>query len=148
MTCGELPDGDNILRFVRHGLQRDDGWPDGSAFLANEGEMGLSVNWIEYFGHENKAQSIDEVRECIQRDRSATSIFAELNIEATKNRLDNEGYSIKLMHTPQPANERHGPDPSHSEILELPPFGSPHSEMIGDLIADECVIGKYPGRVP
>ena len=148
MTCGELPDGDNILRFVRRGLQRDDGWPDGSAFWLVKDEGGLSVNWVEYFGREDKRRSINEVREHIQRDRGPTSIFAELNIKATKNRLDNQGYSIKLMHTPQLANERHGPDPSHSEILELPPFGSPHSEMIGDLIADECVIGKHPGRVP
>ena len=148
MTCGELPDGDNILRYVGFMSRRVDGRPDGSAFMLDEDEVGLSVNWIEYFGSENKAQSIDEARECIQRDPGATSIFAELNIEATKNRLDTEGYSIKLMHTPQPANERHGPDPSHSEILDLPPFGSPHSEMIGDLIADECVTGKHPGQAP
>lgn len=148
MTYVELPGDDNIVRYVGLMLQRDDGWPDGSAFLLDEDEVGLSVNWIEYFGHESKAQSIDAVRNSIQKDLGATSIFAELKIEATKNRLDAEGNSIKVIHTPQPANERHGKDPSHSEILELPVFGSPHAEMIGDLIADECVAEIHPGKSP
>ena len=112
-----------------------------------EGEAGLSVNWIEYFGREDKPNSINEVREHIQRDPGGTSIFAELNIRATKIRLDIAGFSIKVTHCPKDANDRHGPDPSHCEILGLPPCGSPQEEMIGDLIAYECVTDIHPGKV-
>ena len=51
--------------------------------------------------------------------------------------------AVRFVHQPLTAEDTYAADPSHSEILGLPPADSPEAEMIGDLIA-ECIVGVHP----
>ena len=48
-----------------------------------------------------------------------------------------------LIHTPLPAEGDYEADPSHSEIVDLPPGNSPQAALIGDMIA-ECIEAIHP----
>ena len=133
-TCNPLPG-------------RSDGSADGMAFWLEENESGLSVNWIEFFSRNDKQKAINEIRNHIQRRLGGQSIFAELNIEAIKIRLLNEGLTIRVTRRPLPPIADYKEDPSHCEISGLPPQGSPDQELIGDIIA-ECVTETHPSRSP
>ncbi len=69
--------------------------------------------------------------------------FAELNVGTTKQHLKEQLSDIRFVHKPLNAIGNHEADPSHSEILGLPDF--PDEELIGDLIANECIEAIHPG---
>ena len=117
---------------------------DGSAFCLRlgEGETGLFVNWLEVFGQE-KSQQMNEVRRLCRLRLRPNGRFAEANVGAVIRRVDEELSSLRIVHDPLDAQDNFDADPSHAEIIGLPPGGSDHAILVGDLIA-ECVIAMYP----
>ena len=141
---------DNVLRYVPPRLIKGS-VIDGEAFSLSEAdtrepEPGLSVNWLDYFQGLSKSEQVAEVREHIQREKAATAVFAELNVGETLTSLLNLGLHPSSLHDPSPANDRHGPDPSHAKILGLPPFGTNDADLVGDYIASELVRDTYSAR--
>ena len=146
----EIDSQDNVLRYVPPRLLKGS-VIDAEAFSLSEADMqesepGLSVNWLEYFQGLSKSEQVSEVREHMQCDPSATAKFAELNVGETLTSLSSLELRPSFRHDPSPANDRHGPDPSHAVLLGLPPFGTNDADLIGDYIAAQLVRDTYPAR--
>ena len=54
--------------------------------------------------------------------------------------------TLRIVHDPLEAKEGFDADPSHAEIIGLPPGDSDQAVLVGDLIA-ECVIDMHPAVV-
>lgn len=146
MKGDDLPDEDHVVRYAGGSLVHEDGEVDGSAFLLRDAELGLSVNWLEYYRGLTKPQQMNEVRRAFQPSRGPTARFAQLNVGDTRRHLSRRLETCRIIHDPSPADEKNEADPSHSEIKGLPPKGSPEAALIGDMIA-ECVVAVHPARV-
>ena len=145
MTGQNLPDTDNVVRYVR-GTFVDDGRVDGAAFLLRENESGLSVSWLDYFHGRTKPQQLDEVRSLTRLELRRSARFAELNVGQTLERISEMLNSVRFVHRPLPADDEYEADPSHSQIEGLPPGDTDEAELIGDMIA-ECVTEVHAARV-
>lgn len=143
MTAGDLPDADHVMRYARFIDLLDDGTLNCSAFQLRKAESGLSVNWLECFGDKTKSQQLDEVRRLIRLTMKRSGRLAELNVGQTRKKVDRLLDELRFIHMPLDADENFEADPSHSEIVGLPPKDSPEADMIGDLIAT-CVIEVHP----
>lgn len=149
MKGDDLPNEHHVVRYVNHRSQKSDGSPTGAAFSLRKGrsdETGLSVNWLEYFDSDTKDQQLDEVRRLLRLQKKKSACFAELNVGITKQRVHNELDDLRFIHMPLCATNEHESDPSHSEIINLPPANSPEAELIGDMIA-ECVQAVHPAVI-
>ena len=62
--------------------------------------------------------------------------LAELNVGETKQHVRNELDTINFYHMPLNADGKFEADPSHSEIMGLPPGNSDQAALIGDMIAE------------
>lgn len=138
-----LPDDDHVVRYVRPGLI-DDEEVTGGAFHRKEGEIALSINWLDYFRDQPKKQQVREVRRLFRVQVRPNGRFAELNVGQTKRHLADELEALKFVEDPLAADPENGhdEDPSHALIEGLPdPNQRPEfAEMIGDMIV-ECVVG-------
>ena len=143
MTAGDLPDADHVVRYARFIDLLDEGTLNCSAFQLRKAESGLSVNWLECFGDKTKSQQLDEVRRLIRLTMKRSGRLAELNVGQTRKKVDRLLDELRFIHMPLDADENFEADPSHSEIVGLPPKDSPEADMIGDLIAT-CVIEVHP----
>ena len=143
MTGSDLPDTDHVVRYARFIDILDDGTLNCSAFQLRKAEVGLSVNWLEHFENRTKSQQLDEIRPLIRLTMKRSGRLAELNVGATKEQVDQILAELRFIHMPLDADEKYEADPSHSEILGLPPKDSPEVDMIGDLIA-QCVVAIHP----
>ena len=146
MNGGDLSDSDHVVRYARFTDILDDGTLNCSAFQLRTMESGLSVNWLEYFGDRTKSQQLDEIRPLIRLTMKKSGRLAELNVGVTKEYVGHRFDELRFIHTPLDADENYEADPSHSEIIGLPPKDSPEAELIGDLIA-ECIIAVHPAKV-
>lgn len=72
--------------------------------------------------------------------------LVELNVGVTRERIGQRLDELRFIHKPLNADENYEADPSHSEIMGLPPKDSPEAELIGDMIA-ECVIAVHSAKV-
>ena len=146
MTATYLPDSDNVVRYVGGSKIRKNNRIDGSAFCRRRDEDGPSVNWLEFFSGLDKQQQIAEVRRLIHlRSLGATAVFAELNVGDVKQRLRDELPDVYVVNKPEPADDDFPePDPSHCEIMGLPPAEAEDLALIiGDMIAQR-VKAIYP----
>ena len=136
MAAAELPDRDHMVRYVGLTGVRD-GKVDRAQFCLRPGEDGLSVNWLECFDHPTNEQQIAAVRRVIHRRLGRQAVFAELNVGDLRRHLRAELPDIRCVSTPQPPDDRFPePDPSHSDIMGLPPpAAANHALIIGDMIA-------------
>ena len=146
MTARDLPDEGNVVRYARP-TQVLDGRVDGSAFLLRENEPRLSVNWLEYFDDQPRPQQLVEIRRLIRLTLGRTGLFAELNVGATRKHIGDMVNELRFTHSPLPPEDGFEADPSHSEVLGLPPRDTPEAELIGDMIA-ECVTEVHPAMEP
>ena len=141
MHGNDLPDEANVVRYIKPTMVFEDGSVDGSEFCLRAhrpDDTGVSVNWLEYFGDLSKAEQLDEVRRLSRLDMRKSGRLAELNVGTTKHHVRNELDALRFIHSPLPAEGDYGTDPSHSEIVGLPPGNSPQAALIGDMIA-ECI---------
>lgn len=138
MTGDELPDAAQVVRYVRPSHILENGCAAGRAFRLREGEEGLSVNWLDYFAGLSKPEQINEVRRLSRLSLSRNGRFAELNVGIVKQSVSDELPELprlRFVHDPPTANGTHEADPSHSQIIGLPPFSSLSSKVVGNLIA-------------
>lgn len=145
MKGDDLPADDHIVRYVKPSMILEDGTPDGSDFclrVSRPDEIGLSVNWLEAFGPP-KAQQLSEVRHLIRLGIRRNGRFAELEVGTTLHTVSEEMTTLRMLHDPLEATDRFGADPSHAEIVGLPPGNSDEAALVGDLIA-ECVVDMHP----
>ena len=145
MKGDDLQPGDQIVRYVKPSMIQSDGMADGSGFClrgADLDEKGLSVNWLEAFGTE-KAYQLREVRRLFRLRARSNGCFAELNVGTVLSGVSEELDTLRIVHDPLEASCGFDADPSHSEIIGLPPCESDLAALVGDLIA-ECVTGMHP----
>ena len=146
MHANDLPDEANVVRYIKPTMVLEDGRVDGSEFRLRAhrpDDTGVSVNWLECFGALSKAEQLDEVRRLSRLDMRKSGRLAELNVGTTKHYIRNEPDDLRFIHTPLPAESDYEADPSHSEIVGLPPGNSPQAALIGDMIA-ECIEAIHP----
>jgi hypothetical protein len=145
----ELPDNHNVVRYVGFTGLRDNGRVDGSQFCPSPGSHGLSVNWLEYFDCPTKEQQIAGIRRLIHRTRGRKAVFAEINVGDVRSYLANELSTVRFVNTPAQPNCRFpDPDPTHCDIMGLPPAEAGDGALvIGDMIAKR-VKTLYPAVVP
>ena len=145
MKGDDLPDDDQIVRYVKPSMIREDGHPDGSEFRLRPDrpdDVGLSVNWLGAFELEKNHQ-LAEVRRLCRLTLRPSGRFAEMNIGTVKKKVTEELETLRIVHDPLEAEAEFEADPSHSEITGLPPSESDQALLIGDLIA-ECVLDMHP----
>lgn len=142
MTGDDLPGDSHVVHYVKPTEVDEGGKVDGSAFRLRKGESGLSVHWLECF-EGLKPQQLDEVRRLSRLNRSRNGRFAELHVDRTKQYVGDQLVGVRFVRKPLAADEDYEADPSHSEIVGLPPRDSSLGALIGDMIA-ECVGGIYP----
>lgn len=143
MRGDELPDDSHVVRYAKPTLVREDGSVGGEAFQLRSGEESLSLNWLECFPGISKPQQIDEVRGRSRLQLRQNGRFAELTVGQTKEHVHGELADLRFVHDPLEAEDGFEADPSHSEIMGLPPADSPDAELVGDMIA-ECVTEVHP----
>ena len=103
------------------------------------------MNWLDYFGGLTKSQQLDEVRPLIRLTVKRSGRLAELNVGHTLEHISNRLPSVRIVNRPLSADEKYKADPSHSELVGLPPSETDEAELIGDMIA-ECVTTVHPAR--
>ena len=148
MKREDLPPDDHIVRYVKPSMIRRDGTPDGADFRLRPNrtdETGLSVNWLEMFGF-RKDHQLAEVRRLCRLERKPAARFAELNVGATIRAVSEESMSLRIVHEPLEGDEVYETDPSHAEIIGLPPGESDLAMLVGDLIS-QCVVAMHPAIV-
>ena len=148
MKRGDLPAGDQIVRYVKPSMIQEDGTPDGSDFRLRStkpDETGLSVNWLGAF-ESGKALQLEEVRRLCRLRLRPNGRFAELNVGTAIREVVKELDTLRIVHDPLDTNDDFDADPSHAEIAGLPPGDSDHAALVGDLIA-ECVTDMHPAVV-
>lgn len=146
MTATHLPDSDNVVRYVGGSKIRENNRVDGTAFCRRRDEDGPSVNWLELFHGLEKQQQIAEVRRLIHlHSLGTTAVFAELNVGEVKQQLQGQLPDVYVINKPQPADDDFPePDPSHCEIMGLPPAEAENLALtVGDMIAKR-VKATYP----
>ena len=138
MTENALPNSDHVVRHASFTdfTDLDAGILNCSAFQLGPDQQGLSVNWLEYFQGRDKSGQLEEVRNHIQRKLGRNGRLAELNVGFTLEYIGHRLADLRFVHSPSPPRGQYPADPSHSDILGLPPLESPESELIGDLIAE------------
>ena len=140
----DLPAEDHIVRYVKPSMVREDGTADGSDFRLRPNrpdETGLSVNWLEAFGP-GKANQLAEVRRLCRLTLKPRGRFAEMNVGTVASRVAEEISTLRIIHAPLEAGSGYDADPSHAEVVGLPPSESDLAMLVGDLIAD-CVIEMH-----
>ena len=159
MNTQELSASDNVVRYVSltH-LQGEKA--SGSAFRPKETGKDLSVNWLEYFRDQEKSEQLNRIRDLIRLEKGAQAKLAELNVGKTiekftfdvarLNAKHPRGESINcdlhFVRTPLCKFGNYPADPSHCDIMTLPPPDSSYFDIIGDLIA-RSVIRLYPAKL-
>ena len=145
MTGVQIPDEDQIVHYVKPTKVFPDGTIDGSEFILRPGDKGLSGNWLDYFASFPKAKRLEAVAQKIQMGPNPNGKFAEWNVGALREHLSTEYYEVSVIHDPSPANEKHGPDPSHCQMYGLPTRESLEAQLVGDMIAESIqVIHSVP----
>ena len=143
MTGNDLPEDGHVVRYARPSKVNEDGTVDGSEFRLRQDDTGLSINWLECFTGLAKAQQLDEVRRLSRLNMRTRGRLAELNVGVTKHHVRDSLNALRFIHGPLNAIDKYKADPSHSEMLGLPPGDSPEAELIGDMIA-ECIAALHP----
>ena len=148
MKRDDLPAGDQIVRYVKPSMIQEDGTADGSDFRlrsARPDETGLSVNWLEAF-EPGKVHQLGEVRRLYRLHLRPNGRFAEMNVGTVIREVAKELDTLRIIHDPLEATEGFDANPSHAEIIGLPPGDSDQAVLVGDLIA-EYVIDMHPAIV-
>ena len=146
MSVDSLSNDHHVVRYVKPSLIDDDDSIDGSAFVLREEESGISVNWLEAFGHRDSLEAVQKIRNLSRLNLSNNGSFVKLNVRATKDYLNRMSakrgriVTIDFIKSPLEATEKFKSDQSHAEITGVP---NPREDelyavFVGDLIA-QCI---------
>jgi hypothetical protein len=117
-----LPDEDHVIRYVPWGRLRKDEDDNVIGFLPQafelrEGELYLSVNWLEYHEGDRDTQirlSVWAIRGEFERPLGAKSGFAIGNVAKVKQTCQAAGSRVRIVHEPVTNN------PGHAAVRRLP----------------------------
>ena len=143
MTVVKIPDADNVVHYLSS-LKHDNGVVIEPAFQRRKPGEDVSVNWLEHFSGLSKEEQLAEVRRLTRLTIKKSGRFAELNVGDVKQHLHAQCSTLDFISTPLGVTEKFAADPSHGDIIGLPPYESPHARLVGDMIA-ECVSTLHPG---
>ena len=143
MTVVKIPDADNVVHYLSS-LKHDNGIVIEPAFQRAKPEKDVSVNWLEHFSGLSKEEQLEEVRRLTRLTIKKVGRFAELNVGDVKQHLHYQCSTLDFISMPLDATEQFDADPSHGDIVGLPPYESLHARLVGDMIA-ECVLTLHPG---
>ena len=144
MKGDDLPPEDHIVRYVKPRSIRQDKTVDGSAFLrrqARPDEVGLSAHWLEILGLSTE-QQLAAVRQLNRLKRNNNGRFAEMIVGEVLRNVSRKLDTLRIVEDPLDANDEFDADPSHAQIIGVPPADAHEALMIGDLIA-ECVVDMH-----
>lgn len=142
MTEVKIPDTDNVVRYVS-ASKIDDGIVIDPTFRRPSTESDVSVNWIDSFVGLSKTEQLAEVRRLVRLTIRSSGRFAELNVGDAKQYVGPRCPTLDFISTPRDATVRYEADPSHGDIIGLPPHASPQARLVGDMIA-ECILALHP----
>lgn len=108
----------NVVRYAGHSkIDTNTGNAGRLAFQLREDEVGLSVNWLEYYADKSKHEQLKKIQcdmKSTGRHIGINGIFAELNVgDAIDKVLDECGVETDFSHDPLCKN------PSHTLMLGL-----------------------------
>jgi hypothetical protein len=149
MTSEPIADIDHVVRYIKPTAIDADGLVNGSEFQLRSNrpdDVGVSVNWLEYFSNRSKLEQVNEVRRLVRLVTKRLGCYAELNVGGTRDYLAKELSTILFVRDPLESEVNHPADSSHALIVGLPPGNTPEAELVGDMIA-ECIVNKYPAIV-
>lgn len=143
MSCNELLDEANIVKYIRPGLIEHNGDLEGRAFKPRDSDThGLSVDWLGAFDLP-KSNQLAEVRRRSRICMKPRGLIAEVNVGDIRTKTANvRSCTLEFVHDPQAANERYVCNPAHSLIKGIPKTEPDEVHPVCDLIAD-CVVGKH-----
>ena len=101
----------------------------------------LSIGWKPL--GPPKTQQLSEVRRLFRLTVRRNGRFAELHVGTVLRTVSEELTTLRMLHDPLEAGHGFDADPSHAEIVGLPPSDSDEAALVGDLIA-ERVINMHP----
>lgn len=160
MKGDRIADPSHVLaRFARRTLcdvrPGGDIYVTGAAFLwskATPDDLGLSVNWLDRFPG-NREKQLACVRDAMHLSPNASDRLALLEVRRTTDYLRSQsGLAISVIEDPTPPDPPRYPhqDPSHAVIAGWPDaaLDADNAALIGDLIADNCVVESVLARAP
>jgi len=115
---------EHVVHYIKPRFVDDDGRPNAAAFRLRRDrpdETGLSVNWLEAAGH-GKMNQLSQVRRLLRMKRSPKGRFAEMNAGTLESITAECMGPLRIVHEPLEATEEFEEDPTHSEIVGLPPM--------------------------
>lgn len=137
-----LADTDNVARLCGGShIDPDTGAPGPGAFMPREGEVYLSVNWLEYFDQLNHEERLREIKQALASKRTVgrMALLALLNVGGTTRHV---GQDPLLAFTHEPIDDpEFPPDPSHSGINNFQGFEILVAEKLS-----QAVYEQYPAR--
>ena len=159
MNTQKLSASDNVVRYVSL-THLQGGKASGSAFRPKETGDDLSVNWLECFRGHERTEQLNKIRGLIRLRMGTQAKLAELNVGTTMERFTHEvaehnanhprkryiSCDLQFVRTPLCKSEKYPADPSHCDIMTLPPPEPLYFDIIGDFIA-RSVIRLYPAKL-
>lgn len=130
---------DSVARVVTASHIDEDGCVKATAFLLRPGEPGLSVNWLEWYGRPASDANLKSILACIRskpREVKKTHKFAILQV-GDIGKIESEGRCLTVVSTPEKNKDGDTVDPSHAEVMGLPP--APDTEMLAAELLAQCV---------
>ena len=152
MNDSKIPPEHHVVRYISPSLVVGD-YADGNAFVLREKEEGLSVNWLEAFKSDDTNFQLSEVRQLSRNCLRKNGRFAKLNVGNTKqyvsSRAKNSRISVNLefLKAPLEKTSEWPADPSHAEIIGIPPGNSVEARVVGELMAKSVQRPLFPGKV-
>ena len=143
MKGDPIPDTDHIARLCQPQTVPD-GQIQATAFMLKLGHEGLSVNWLEFLDCSSREHEIDEIRNVYSLKFNRIGLratIAIINVGEVREIVLTEtedNRNLEVLHDPI---EDDPPDPSHSEIYNLPPDDILIAEMILETVRE-----AYPAR--
>ena len=159
MNSRELSESDNVVRYVSL-THLQGGKASGSAFRPKETGDDMSVNWLECFEGQVKSEQLSTVRKLIRLGMGTQAKLAELNVGTTIEKFKHDvakhngshncqvpiNCNLQFVKTPLCETVEYQADPSHCDIMTLPPPDLSCLDLIGDFIARN-VVSLHPAKL-
>ena len=154
MKGDEILEDQRVVRYVKPRLVHSTGHADPEAFVDpgafvlrtfDDGtlEDGLSVNWLDVFSGSHQFQ-LQEVACRLRLKVTSKGRFAELAVGKLKMLLAAENIDASVIHDPLEADDVHVADPSHAQVLGLPPSVNDRATEVGAVLARAALLHSPP----
>lgn len=154
MKGSEIQETHRVVRYVSPRLVHPTGHADPEAFVDagafelrkfrdKTDETGLSVNWLDKFSGTPESQLQEVVRRLRVTVRK-NGRFAELVVGELKALLAAEDIEASVIRDPLEEDDEHVADPSHAQVLGLPPPCTDRATEVGAVLARAALVRLPP----